>query len=186
MSSDRHHQSDSLASLWVCRDRVLNLVIYEIVFHIYFVKFFFWDLCFSFWSFILWVAEATAASLRGIQIGLQFRKGGRGIGFRWLGTPGDGVQCNPRKCYAAFVEHAQLQDAALGFVLLQLYKVFQPFSLLFFPFLFFFCLGRGDSCHSINGSSIWSSLSQKIPPIWRTSRKVRPALWHAIFTQTFQ
>jgi len=35
------------------------------------------------------------------------------------------------------VEHAQLQDAALGFVLLQLYKVFQPFSILFFPFLFF-------------------------------------------------
>lgn len=138
MSSDRHHQSDSLASLWVCRDRVLNLVIYEIVFHIYFANFF-WDLCFSFWSFILWVAGATAASLRGIQIGLQFRKGGEGDWVSMVGGSGGWCPMQPPKmlrCIRGACAAPGCCPRIRFAPALQSFSAF--FASVFFPFCFFF------------------------------------------------
>jgi len=51
-----------------------------------------------------------------------------------------------------------LRMLPFGFALCLPHKVCQPFFLFFLYFL-----GRGDSCHSINGSSIWTSLSQIDP-----------------------
>lgn len=97
MSSDRHHQSDSLASLWVCRDRVLNLVIYEIVFHIYFVKFFFLGLVF----FILVIhfvgCRGNCSLLTGHSDWASVSEGGEGDWVSMVGDSGGWCPMQPPK-----------------------------------------------------------------------------------------
>lgn len=138
MSSDRHHQSDSLASLWVCRDRVLNLVIYEIVFHIYFVKFFL-GLVF----FILVIhfvgCRGNCSLLTGHSDWASVSEGGEGDWVSMVGDSGGWCPMQPPKmlrCIRGACAAPGCCPRIRFAPALQSFSAF--FASIFFPFFFFF------------------------------------------------
>jgi len=90
------------------------------------------DIFFRFLGLVFFISSIYIVGCRGncsLFFGLKVQELGFGIRGR------DGGQCNPRKCFAAFVEHAQLEDAPLW---IRFVPSSQSLPAFFFVFSLFF------------------------------------------------
>jgi len=138
MSSDRHHQSDSLASLWVCRDRVLNLVIYEIVFHIYFANFFFGTCVFHFGHSFCGLPRQLQPPYGAFRLGFSFGRGGGGLGFDGWGLRGMVSNATPENVTLHSWSMRSSRMLPSDSFCSSFTKFFSLFRFYFFHFFFFF------------------------------------------------
>jgi len=132
------------------------------------------DIFFRFLGLVFFISSIYIVGCRGncsLFFGLKVQELGFGIRGR------DGGQCNPRKCFAAFVEHAQLEDAPL-------WIRFVPSSQSLPAFFFVFSLFFGS--WGLLSFYQWQQHLDQLIPDRPQQPADRPALWHAIFTQTFQ
>lgn len=81
--------------------------------------------------------------------------------FCWLGRLANATPENVSLHSWSMRRFKALSCAPQRFALFHLHKLFQPFS--FFVFFRFCFWVVGLSCHSINGSNIWTSLSHRRP-----------------------